>query len=173
MINKIKNLISLDNPFRLIYHKIRAILANIIYRFPSKGMIVVWVTGTNGKTTTCNIIAKWLQKAWKKVFMFSTVNILINGNEYRNDTKMTSPDAFELQRLLRIAKKEWCEVAVIETASHGIKMHRSNWEKDELLKNIEDTINDIEISNNLKKASDFMQSDNGAEKAAALIVDLN
>jgi hypothetical protein len=38
--------------------------------------------------------------------MFSTVNILINGNEYRNDTKMTSPDAFELQRLLRIAKKE-------------------------------------------------------------------
>ena len=87
-------------------------------------MIVVWVTGTNGKTTTCNIIAKWLQKAWKKVFMFSTVNILINGNEYRNDTKMTSPDAFELQRLLRIAKKEWCEVAVIETAIHGIKMHR-------------------------------------------------
>ena len=60
-----------------------------------------------------------------------------------------------------------------QETKHGIKMHRSNWEKDELLKNIEDTINDIEISNNLKKASDFMQSDNGAEKAAALIVDLN
>jgi UDP-N-acetylmuramyl tripeptide synthase len=56
--------------------------------------------------------------------MFSTVNILINGKEYRNDTKMTSPDVFELQRLLKIAKKEGCEVAVIETASHGIKMHR-------------------------------------------------
>ena len=60
-----------------------------------------------------------------------------------------------------------------QETKHGIKMHRSNWKKDELLKNIEDTINDNEISNNLKKASDFMQSDNGAEKAAALIVDLN
>ena len=38
--------------------------------------------------------------------MFSTVNILMNGKEYTNDTKMTSPDAFELQRLLKIAKKE-------------------------------------------------------------------
>jgi hypothetical protein len=30
----------------------------------------------------------------------------MNGDEYRNDTKMTSPDVFELQRLLKIAKKE-------------------------------------------------------------------
>lgn len=127
MIEKIKNLIALDNPFRLLYHKIRAIFANIVYGFPSKNMIIVGVTWTNGKTTTCNIIAKWLQKAWKKVFMFSTVNIIMNGDEYRNDTKMTSPDVFELQRLLKIAKKEWCEIAVIETASHGIKMNRIWW----------------------------------------------
>jgi len=127
MIKKIKDLISIDNPFRLLYHKIRAINANILYGFPSKNMIIIWVTGTNGKTTTCNIIAKGLQKSWRKVFMFSTVNILMNGKEYTNDTKMTSPDAFELQRLLKIAKKEWCEVAVIETASHGIKMHRIWW----------------------------------------------
>jgi hypothetical protein len=38
--------------------------------------------------------------------MFSTVNIIINNNEYQNDTKMTSPDVFELQRLLKIAKNE-------------------------------------------------------------------
>jgi hypothetical protein len=38
--------------------------------------------------------------------MFSTVNIIINGKEYQNDTKMTSPDAFELQRLLKIAKEQ-------------------------------------------------------------------
>ena len=37
---------------------------------------------------------------------------------------MTSPDAFELQRWFQIAKKEGCDIAVIETASHGIKMHR-------------------------------------------------
>jgi hypothetical protein len=38
--------------------------------------------------------------------MFSTVNILMDGEEYTNNTKMTSPDAFELQRLLKIAKQK-------------------------------------------------------------------
>jgi len=38
--------------------------------------------------------------------MFSTVNIIINDKEYQNDTKMTSPDVFELQRLLKVAKDE-------------------------------------------------------------------
>jgi hypothetical protein len=36
--------------------------------------------------------------------MFSTVNIIIDKQEYQNDTKMTSPDVFELQRLLKVAK---------------------------------------------------------------------
>lgn len=124
MLNKIKKLVALDNPARLLYHKIRAIIANYYYWFPSNNMTIIWVTGTNWKTTTCNIISKWLQNAWKKVFMFSTVNIIIWDKEYQNDTKMTSPDVFELQRLLKIAKNEGCEIAVIETASHGIKMHR-------------------------------------------------
>ena len=60
----------------------------------------------------------------------------------------------------------------VQETKHGIKMHRSNWEEDELLKNIDETINNTEINDNLKKASAFMQSDNGAQKAAALIVDL-
>lgn len=60
----------------------------------------------------------------------------------------------------------------VQETKHGIKMHRSNWEEGELLKNIDDTINDKEVSDNLKKASEFMQSDNGAQKAAALILDL-
>lgn len=120
----LKSLIALDNPFRLLYHKIRAISASYMYWFPSKDMTIIWVTGTNGKTTTCNIIAKWLQNAWHKVFMFSTVNIIMDGEEYTNNTKMTSPDAFELQRLLKLAKQKGCTVAVIETASHGLKMHR-------------------------------------------------
>jgi len=119
-----KKLIALDNPARLFYHKLRAILANFMYGFPSKNMIIIGVTGTNWKTTTSNIIAKWLREAWKKVFMFTTVNIIIWDKEYVNDTKMTSPDAFLLQRLFKQAKDEWCEIAIIETASHGIKMSR-------------------------------------------------
>lgn len=120
-------MISLDNPFRLFYHWIRAVLASTIYWFPSKDMMIIWVTGTNWKTTTSNIIAKWLQKSWEKIFMFSTVNIIIWDTEYINDTKMTSPDAFTLQKLLKRAKEEWCTIAIIETASHGIKMYRNWW----------------------------------------------
>ena len=127
MLNKLKKLIALDNPFRLLYHKIKAILANLYYNFPSKNMVIIWVTWTNWKTTTCNIIAKWLRATWKKVFMFSTVNIIIWDEEYTNETKMTSPDSIELQKLLSIAKKEGCEIAVIETASHWIKMNRIWW----------------------------------------------
>ncbi|MDD2907363.1 MAG: UDP-N-acetylmuramoyl-L-alanyl-D-glutamate--2,6-diaminopimelate ligase [Candidatus Gracilibacteria bacterium] len=119
-----KKLFALDNPVRLLYHKLRAITANIIYGFPSKGMVIIGVTGTNGKTTTSNIIAKGLIASGKKVFMFTTVNIIIGDKEYVNDTKMTSPDAFLLQRLFKQAKNEGCEIAVIETASHGIKMSR-------------------------------------------------
>jgi len=120
-------MISLDNPARLTYHKLRAITANIINWFPSKNMIIVGVTGTNWKTTTCNIIARWLIKEGKKVFMFTTVNVIIWDQEFVNNTKMTSPDPFLLQKYLKMAKEKWCEIAIIETASHWIKMHRIWW----------------------------------------------
>lgn len=123
----LKSMISLDNPIRLAYHKIRAIIANIINWFPSKNMTIIWVTWTNWKTTTCNIIAKWLKRAWKKVFMFTTVNVIIWDKEFVNNTKMTSPDPFLLQKYLKMAKDAWCEIAIIETASHWIKMHRVWW----------------------------------------------
>jgi len=120
----IKNLIALDNPFRLVYHYVRAVLANIFNGFPSKNMIVIGITGTNGKTTTTNIVAKGLKESGKKVFMFSTINYMIGEQEYVNTTKMTSPDPFFLQSLLRQAKNAGCEIAVIETSSHALTMHR-------------------------------------------------
>ncbi len=123
----IKNLIALDNPFRLLYHKVRAIIANIYYGFPSKNMKIIGVTWTNWKTSTCNIIAKWLIENWEKVFMFSTVNIIMWDQDITNETKLTSPDAFLLQKLLKQAKNKWIKTAIIETASHGIKMHRIWW----------------------------------------------
>ncbi len=124
MLKKVKNLIGLDNPLRLLYHKIRAVIANVINGFPHKDMLIIWITGTNWKTTTCNIVARWIREAGKKVFMFTTVNIIVGDEEYTNDTKMTSPDVFVLQKWLAYAKKKGCEIAVIETASHWIKMSR-------------------------------------------------
>ena len=127
MISNIKKSISLNNPFRLFYHQIRAILANLIYKFPSKDMVIIWVTGTNWKTTTTNLIAQSLRKSWKKVFMFSTINYMILDEIFTNTSKMTSPDPFLLQKLLSEAKELWCEYAVIETSSHSMIMHRNWW----------------------------------------------
>ena len=124
MLQKIKKLISLDNPLRLFYHKTRAVIANIYYGFPSKNMKIIWITWTNGKTSTCNIIAKGLIENWEKIFMFTTVNIIMWDKEIQNDTKMTSPDAFILQKYLKQAKKQGIKTAIIETASHWIKFHR-------------------------------------------------
>jgi hypothetical protein len=42
-----KKMVSLDNPLRLMYHKVRAILANIVYGFPSQKMTIIGITGTN------------------------------------------------------------------------------------------------------------------------------
>ncbi|MFA5917779.1 MAG: UDP-N-acetylmuramoyl-L-alanyl-D-glutamate--2,6-diaminopimelate ligase [Candidatus Gracilibacteria bacterium] len=120
-----KKMVSLDNPLRLMYHKVRAILANIVYGFPSKQMTIIGITGTNGKTTTTNIIAKGLREAGYKVFMFSTINIIMGDEEVVNNTKMTSPDAFVLQKLLKQAKERGCTIAVIETSSHSILMNRN------------------------------------------------
>jgi UDP-N-acetylmuramyl pentapeptide synthase len=58
MLQKLKSLIALDNPLRLGYHFMRAVIANVRYGFPSKGMTIIGITGTNGKTTTSNIVAE-------------------------------------------------------------------------------------------------------------------
>ncbi len=124
MLEKLRKAISLDNSFRVFYHKLRAIIANIYYGFPSKNMKIIWVTWTNWKTSTCNIIAKGLIENWEKVFMFTTINIIMWTLETQNKIKMTSPDPFDLQRLLKQAKSLWIQKAIIETASHWIFYHR-------------------------------------------------
>lgn len=116
--------IPLDSQIRVFYHYIKRIIANFYYWFPSRNMVIIWVTWTNWKTTTTNIIARWLKRAWKKVFMFSTVNYFIADEEFVNNTKMTSPDPFLLQKLLKEAQKKWCEYAVIETSSHALFYNR-------------------------------------------------
>ncbi len=87
-------------------------------------MIIIGITGTKWKTTTTNLIAKWLTLAGKKVAMFSTVNMMIDGKISENNLKMTSPGPFVLWKFLSDAKKAGCEYAVIETSSHALYYHR-------------------------------------------------
>lgn len=68
-------------------HKQLALAANILYRFPAKGMVIIGVTGTDGKTTTSNLIYHVLRQSGKKTAVISTVGAIIDGKEY--DTRLS------------------------------------------------------------------------------------
>jgi UDP-N-acetylmuramoyl-L-alanyl-D-glutamate--2,6-diaminopimelate ligase len=106
------------------YHLILAYLANIYYGKPSEKLIVIGVTGTNGKSTTVNLIADILDSQGYETMVSSTVNFKVGKSDKLNDLKMTMPGRFFIQRMLAEAVKKGCTHAVIESSSEGIVQHR-------------------------------------------------
>jgi len=96
------------------------------YLFPSNHFRVIAVTGTNGKTTVTNLIAKILSSSGQKVGLISTIAFQINDRIWENHSKKTTPDAFALQKLLNQMKKAGCETVVLETSSHAVTQGRIN-----------------------------------------------
>lgn len=100
----------------IFYHLPKAILANIYYGFPARGLKVIGVTGTDGKTTTVNMIYQILLAAGKKVSMVSTINA--------PGFHVTSPDSFLVQKFAKVAKDSGDEYLVLEVTSHAIDQYR-------------------------------------------------
>ena len=90
-----KNIFKLAQP---AYHFLLAILGMIIYRFPSRKMIIIGVTGTKGKTSTVNFIHSVLSESGQKVGLISTANIKIGEKEFPNKYHMSMPGRFILQK---------------------------------------------------------------------------
>jgi len=106
------------------YHFALAFLGAVLYRFPSKNIKVIGVTGTNGKTTVVNLTTRILEKAGYKVAALSSIRFKVGKEERKNFLKMTMPGRFKLQKFLREAVNKGCQYVVLEVTSEGIKQHR-------------------------------------------------
>lgn len=106
------------------YRLNKAKAANMLRRHPAKGMHVVGVTGTNGKTTTCAFINEVLKAGGKKTAVYTTAFTEINGKRSANKTHMTVASAWSVQKFFAKAKKADVDWVVLEITSHALDQYR-------------------------------------------------
>ncbi|MBR5791124.1 MAG: UDP-N-acetylmuramoyl-L-alanyl-D-glutamate--2,6-diaminopimelate ligase, partial [Phascolarctobacterium sp.] len=92
------------------------------FDYPGKNMRMLGITGTNGKTTTTNIIRTVLRKAGYKVGLIGTINIMIEDEAV--EAHNTTPDVVDLQKALFAMKNAGCDYVVMEVSSHALVLNR-------------------------------------------------
>lgn len=115
MVQKLKN---------IFWHLPKNFLINLKYGFPAKKLILIGVTGTDGKTTTCNLIHHVLINSGIKAGLISTIGAKIGNSEYNTQLHMTSPDPVVIQKLLRQMVKENVTHVVLEVTAHALDQFR-------------------------------------------------
>ncbi len=113
--------------FRVVqppYHFILSVLGAIYYRFPSKEITVIGVTGTKGKSTVVELINAIFEADGRRTAVAGTIRFKIGEKSERNMYKMTMPGRFFMQKFLRDAVNAGCDVAIIEMTSQGVLQYR-------------------------------------------------
>ncbi|MBW6473624.1 MAG: UDP-N-acetylmuramoyl-L-alanyl-D-glutamate--2,6-diaminopimelate ligase [Anaerolineaceae bacterium] len=122
----IDNWVHLDIPY-LQFENSREALAYIsasYYGYPSRSMVLIGVTGTDGKTTTSNLIYEILRSAGFKAGVISTVNAQIGEEVLDTGFHVTTPEAPDVQYYLWRMKEAGLTHVVLEATSHGLAQHR-------------------------------------------------
>jgi UDP-N-acetylmuramoyl-L-alanyl-D-glutamate--2,6-diaminopimelate ligase len=111
--------IRVENPRQAIAH-----LAASFYGHPARKLMVIGVTGTDGKTTTSNLIFQILLAAGLKAGVITTVNAQIGDETVDTGFHVTTPEAIEVQPYLARMVAAGLTHVVLETTSHGLAQHR-------------------------------------------------
>jgi UDP-N-acetylmuramoyl-L-alanyl-D-glutamate--2,6-diaminopimelate ligase len=111
--------IKIENPRRAL-----SWIAASFYDWPGRKLTVIGVTGTDGKTTTTNLIYQILLAAGIKAGMISTVNAVIGDEVLDTGFHVTTPDAHDVQRYLAQMVAAGLTHVVLETTSHGWSQYR-------------------------------------------------
>jgi UDP-N-acetylmuramoyl-L-alanyl-D-glutamate--2,6-diaminopimelate ligase len=106
-------------------HWAEAVLWNVRGGFPSRGLKVIGVTGTDGKTTTCTLITQLLRQNGYKVAMITTISVDLGDGKVRpNPTRLTTMGSRSLVAKMKQIKAAGADWVVLETTSHALAQHR-------------------------------------------------
>ena len=97
-------------------------MAAAFYGHPARGMKLVGITGTKGKTTSTYLLKAILEKAGHKCGLIGTTGNMIGDKLLKSS--LTTPDPIDLQRTLRMMADEGVEIVTMEVSAHAIDMHR-------------------------------------------------
>jgi len=106
---------------------VRTALANLacaFYAYPAQQLCTIGVTGTDGKTTTSNLITTIFETAGMKTGLMTTANFKMLGQEWENTTRQSTLEAVEIQQFLRQMVDAGVTHAIIEATSHGLALQR-------------------------------------------------
>lgn len=114
---------SLPAPLLSAYHFFLAFFAALMYRFPSRYVTVVAVTGTKGKSSTIEFLNAIAEAAGRKTALSSTIRFKMAEKSKPNTKRMTIPGRFFVQRFLSYAAAR-ADIAFLEMTSEGARQHR-------------------------------------------------
>lgn len=114
-----------EGVLKVVVADARAALAQLaanFYGHPAAALMLVGVTGTNGKTTTTHLVRSILEAHGEKAGLIGTIEYRIG--ERALPATHTTPESLELNGLLAAMVRERCTAAVMEVSSHALAMHR-------------------------------------------------
>ncbi|MDQ6883488.1 MAG: UDP-N-acetylmuramoyl-L-alanyl-D-glutamate--2,6-diaminopimelate ligase [Candidatus Dormibacteraeota bacterium] len=101
-----------------------ALISSAFFNHPTRAMVVIGVTGTDGKTTTTTMIQHMLLSSGRRAGSMSTVDIRFGAEISANDSRQTTLEALEIQEQLARMRDSGIQDVVIETSSHGLALQR-------------------------------------------------